>query len=304
MKGLIAAPHTPFDSNGELWQAAIERQADCFAARPITGVFVGGSTGESPSLTLDERKSLCDVWSNLGPDRGLNIVFHIGSNCQRDAIELAEWAAGRNVDAIAAYAPHYFRPQCVADLIDFLEPIAAAAPDSPFYFYDIPSLTHVDLSMTELLEQVRERIPSFAGLKYTNSDVVQLKQCLDRFGETFDILFGCDELLLAGVAAGVQGAVGSTYNFASELYQRIIHAFELGELDEARQLQAVSVQMIERLAADGFMAASKSVMKHIGVDCGSPRRPIRPLLPEQESRLFVDLEQLNCLDARYQAVHS
>lgn len=304
MKGLVAAPHTPFDSEGNLWHAAIERQARCFQSRPLIGVFVGGSTGECPSLTLTERKSLCDAWARLGPAHELKVIFHVGSNCQLDAVELAGHAAHQQVDAIAAYAPHYFRPANVADLISFLQPIAAAAPQLPFYFYDIPSLTHVELPMMELLEQVRDQIPSFAGLKYTNSDVVQLKRCLDRFGAEFDILFGCDELLLAGIAAGAQGAVGSTYNFASEHYQRMLDLFALGDLDEARRLQATSVQMIERLAAAGFMSASKSVMKSVGVDCGPPRWPIRPLGPDEESRLIEDLEQLGCLDERYQPVHS
>lgn len=304
MKGLVAAPHTPFDSEGQLWQAAIERQAGCFESRPLTGVFVGGSTGESPSLTLSERKSLCDIWARLGPEHHLKVIFHVGSNCQLDAVELARHAALREVDAIAAYAPHYFRPANVADLIAFLRPVAAAAPQLPFYFYDIPSLTHVELPMMDLLGQVRARIPNFAGLKYTNSDVVQLKRCLDRFGAEFDILFGCDELLLAGIAAGVQGAVGSTYNFASVHYQRMLDMFAMGDLDEARKLQATSVQMIERLAADGFMSAAKSVMKSVGVDCGPPRWPIRPLGPDEEARLFDDLAQLGCLDERYQPVHS
>lgn len=304
MKGLIAAPHTPFDSDGGLWHDAIVRQANNFESRPVTGVFVGGSTGESPSLTMAERKSLCDVWSKLGRECKLHVIFHVGSNCLPDAIELAEHAGRQHVDAIAAHAPHYFRPQDVKDLLAFLRPIAAAAPDLPFFFYDIPLLTHVEFSLVDLLEQARELIPSFAGIKYTNNDIVQLKNCIERFGQEFTFLYGCDELLLAGCAAGVHGAVGSTYNFASEWCHRMIEAFEQDSHDEAREMQAVCVQMIERLADNGFLSASKSVMKFIGVDCGTTRLPIRPLRQDEESELFDDLQMLGCLDQRYQPIHS
>src|SRR5207253_6272092 len=90
-------------------------------------------------------------------------------------------------------------------------------------------------------------------------------------------VFGYDELLLAGLTLGVRGAVGSTYNFAAPLYQRLIAAFERGDLTTARSAQLESVRMIRVLQEFGFSRASKAMMGLLGVDCGPVRLPLKPM---------------------------
>ena len=99
----------------------------------------------------------------------------------------------------------------------------------------------------------------------------------------FEVLFGKDEILLAALSLGVRGAVGSTYNFMTPLYQRVIHAFDAGDMPLARREQMRTVELVRALLRFGpsFMAAGKAVMSRLGIDCGPVRSPLRPLTAEQ-----------------------
>ena len=108
----------------------------------------------------------------------------------------------------------------------------------------------------------------------------------------FDVLFGFDEALLAGLGFGVAGAVGGTYNFAAPLYQRLMRAFEKGDLAAARSAQFRATEMVKVLAASGFTAASKAVMGFVGVDCGPVRAPLRNLAGEEVHVLYDKLARL------------
>ncbi|MCA9156490.1 MAG: dihydrodipicolinate synthase family protein, partial [Planctomycetales bacterium] len=229
LTGLIAAVYTPFDADGELRVSMIERQAQGLIESGASGVFVAGTTGESHSLSMDERIELARRWADVVSGTPLKLVIHVGHNSLPEAVVLARQAAQIGADAIAALAPSYFKPATVEQLIDFCEPLARAAGDTPFYYYDIPGMTGVVLPMARFLEQGKSRIPTLRGMKYSNGNLPQLQECL-RLGEgEFDVLFGSDEALLAALALGVRGAVGATYNFAAPLYLRVIEAFEAGD---------------------------------------------------------------------------
>jgi N-acetylneuraminate lyase len=288
LSGLIPACHTPFHRDGRLNLATVERQAELFRESGLKGVFVGGTTGEFASLSVQERQALCDRWMDVAGD-SLRIAVHAGHNCRADAIALAAHARGAGAAAVAAMSPSFFKPASVDDLIEFLVPIAAEADPLPFYYYHIPSMTGVRLSASEFLHEARFRIPNLRGLKYSHDDLVDLQKCVASDGGAFDVLFGCDEVLLAGLCLGARGAVGSTYNFAAPHYRRIMRALEAGDLAAAREAQLQAAQLVTTLAGFGFSAASKAVMALIGVDCGPVRAPLRNL---SSSELAVLADEL------------
>ena len=221
LTGLIPACHTPFDRAGHLNLSIVEQQSALFRESGLRRVFVAGTTGEFASLTVSERKALCERWVAVAGD-SLAVALHVGSNCQADSIELAAHARKAGVAAVAAIAPSYFKPATVPDLIDFLAPIAAEAGPLPFYYYHIPCMTNVRLPAAEVLREARGRIPNLRGLKFSHDDMVDLQGCIAAEGGAYNVLFGFDEALLAGLAFGVAGAVGGTYNFAAPLYERIM----------------------------------------------------------------------------------
>ena len=296
LHGLIAATHTPFDASGELNLAIVERQAAHLVENRIEAAFIGGTTGESHSLALEERRRLAQRWCEVARGAPLRVVVHVGSNCLVDAKELAGQAARLGAPAIAALAPSYFRPPDVSGLIEWCAAVASAAPDTPFYFYDIPVMTHVTFSMPDFLDQAAGRIPTLAGIKFSNYDLLTYQFCLHHNGGAFDIPWGVDEFLLAALALGARGAVGSTYNFAAPIYHRLRDAFERGDINAARREQFRSAQLVKLLARYGYMASAKAVMKMVGVDVGPARLPHSSLTPDQITKLRKDLEKLGFFD--------
>lgn len=292
LHGLVAAPHSPFQADGRLHLAAVEQQAQHLLRHGVGTVFIGGTTGEWPSLAVDERLALTARWLAVAQGTPLKVVVHVGANCLEEARLLAADAQRRGAVSIGAVAPSYFKPVSVADLVEWCAAVAAAAPDTPFYYYDIPALTGISLPMPDFLEQAAERIPNFAGLKYTGGDLMAYQRCLRAAGGTLDVAWGRDEWLLAALALGAKGAVGSTYNFAAALYHRLLRAFERGDWAAARLEQYRSVQLIELLARYGFLAASKVVMEMVGVGVGPVRLPLRRLSEAEMQSLRREVEQL------------
>jgi N-acetylneuraminate lyase len=292
LHGLVAATHTPFHADGRLNLAIVEKQAEHFRGIGVNTVFIGGSTGESHSLTVEERLALAQRWSEVIHDSSLRLVIHVGSNCLADARTLAAQAQALKAAAISALAPSYFKPKSLDALVACCAEIAGAAPALPFYFYDIPSMTGVQFSMPEFLAVAPARIPNLAGIKFTNADLAAYQSCLHAEGGRFDIPWGTDEYLLAALSVGAAGAVGSSYNFAAPIYQRILAAFSKGDLAGARVEQYRSVRLIELLAGFGYMAAAKTVMGFLGIDVGPARLPHANLSAEQRTQLKGRLDEL------------
>lgn len=296
LRGLVAATHTPFHADGALNLAIVEQQCAHLLTNGVTSVFIGGTTGESSSLSLDERRLLAKCWMEVARGTAMRVIVHVGANALMDARDLAADAQQLGAHAIAALSPNYFKPRSLDSLVACAADIAAAAPETPFYFYDIPSMTGVSFPMCDFLAQARERIPNLAGLKFTNPDLMSFQQCLRADGGAWDVPFGCDEFLLAALALGATGAVGSTYNFAAPIYTRLIAAFARGDLVAAREEQFRSVQLVQLLAGVGFMGAAKAVMGMLGVEVGPARLPNATPSPEQVKKLRDDLEQLGFFD--------
>jgi len=273
---IITAPHTPMDTAGELRVGSIPAMARHFTAAEIDGVFVGGTSGESMSLTVDERMALAAAWRDEADD--LEIIVHVGHTSLPDARCMAQHAQSIGADAIAAMPPCFFRPASVRDLVDFCARIADAAPRTPFYYYHMPAMTGVDLPMIAFLREAEERIPTLRGIKFTHENLFDFQHCVRFADGRYEILMGRDEILLAGLALGARGAVGSTYNYAAPLYRELLRAWEKADIQKARELQGKAADLVTVLCDyRGGIVFGKAVMNLLGFDVGPCRPPLRSL---------------------------
>ena len=288
----VAAVHSPFHTDGSIAPEVVLTQAAFLAANGIKTVFVTGSTGECHSLTCAERIALFDAWAAAAPAQNLSVIGHVGSNSLEDARTLARRARELELSAISALAPSYFKPATLSDLIDWCAAIATEAPALPFYYYDIPSLTGVTLPVEGFLAEAPARIPNLAGSKFTNPDLVSYRRSLDVAGDRFDLPWGMDEALLAALATGARGGVGSTYNWSLQLYLDLTNAFRRNDLAEARRLQSTSIAMIDAIAGAGFMGASKALMRRLGVPVGPARAPLTNPTDKQIDAVVARLDEL------------
>ncbi|MHC4702504.1 MAG: dihydrodipicolinate synthase family protein, partial [Planctomycetota bacterium] len=172
----------------------------------------------------------------------------------------------------------------------------SVVPDLPFFYYHIPSLTAIEIDVLDLLEQAAGDLPSLAGIKYSATTVHEFQACLDFARGRYEILFGCDEMLLSSLSVGASGAVGSTYNFAAPLYNALIEAFEQGDLVEARRLQGLSLRMVRLLYNYRGQPAFKAIMGLLGLDCGPNRLPLETLSADEVQAMKRDLEGVGFFD--------
>ncbi len=271
--GLCPATHTPFHPDGSLRLEVVEKQARHLRERGIGSVFIGGTTGESASLTLAERRALAERWAQVGPATGIRVVVHVGANCLADAAELAAQAQSLKAAAVSMIAPTYFKPRNVEELVACCAQVAAAAPGLPFYYYDIPAMTGMQFPVDDFLAQAAPRIPNLAGVKYSNADLGTYLLGRQAAGGRFDLPWGIDEYFLSALAMGARGGVGSTYNFVPGPLHRMIAAFGRGDLEACRLEQARLMQVIRIVAKRGYMGSAKALMTHLGVPVGPARLP-------------------------------
>lgn len=292
LHGLVAAAHSPFHEDGSLNLAVVEKQAAHFLNSNVATIFICGTTGECHSLGLEERRGLAKRWFEVARGTALKIVVHVGSNCLADARALAAQAQALGAVAISALAPSYFKPRSLDALIACCADIAGAAPETPFYFYDIPALTGVSFPMPDFLARAPERIPTLAGLKFTNPDLMAYQFCLRAEDGRWDVPFGVDEHFLGALAVGAKGAVGSGFNFATPVYHRLLKAFAAGDLAAAREEQFRGARLVRLLAGFGYLAAAKAAMGLLGVPVGPARLPEAKLTAGQHEELHCKLEEL------------
>jgi len=295
LTGLIAAPFTAFHSDGSLNLETIPRQAAMLAHNKVSGAFICGTTGEGSSMTIKERLQIAEIWKKSAPPE-LKIIVHVGCLNLGDCQELANHAQALGVTAIASIGPSFYKPPRAQELVAWCREVAQGAPNLPFYYYHMPAMTAVDIPATDFLSNENGQIPTLRGIKFTHEDLVDFGQANAFENNRFDVLFGRDEILLEGLRLGATGAVGSTYNYAAPIFNRLMAAFAAGKLNEAEQAQAQAVKFIDVLQKYGGLAAGKSIMKLIGIDCGPVRLPLRALDSTEETGLRQDLESIDFFD--------
>jgi len=290
----VAATHSPFHEDGSLAPEVVPAQAAFLAANGVRTVFVTGTTGESHSLTCAERLTLFDAWAAAAPAHGMRVVAHVGSHALDDACTMARRAHALDLGAISALAPSYYKPATLAALIEWCAEIAAQAPGVPFYYYEIPSMTGLSFPAEAFLAEAPARIPTLAGVKFTNSDLVSYRRSLDVAAGRFDLPFGMDEMLLGALATGARGGVGSTYNFAPRLYVELRDAFDRCDLETARRRQSQSIALVDAIAspAAGYMGTAKALMARLGVPVGPARAPFGNPTPADVDGVMARLDAI------------
>jgi len=302
LNGLVAATYTPLNGDGSLRLGVISEMVDHFLTQGVSGLYVCGSTGEGMSLSGEERRSIADAYVQAADGR-VPVIVQVGHNSLAEARQLAEHAQQIGADVVSATCPSYFKVSDGDTLVDCMAEIAGGAPDLPFYYYHIPSLTGSALDMIDFLERAGDRIPNLAGLKYSDTKLHEFQQCLELDDGRFDVVWGCDEMLLGALATGCRGAIGSTYNVAAPLYRRIIAAFADGNLDEARRLQSLSIEMVCTMNQFAFHPAMKAVLGMQGFDMGGCRLPQGRLSDADANTLQAELDSIGFFEWSQSKTH-
>lgn len=290
LTGLIAAPHTPFHNDGSVNYPVIDQIADHLIANGVSGAYVLGTTGEGIHCSVAERMRIAERWVDASHGR-LDLIIHTGALSIADATTLARHANTLDIMATSVIGPCFFKPSSVDDLVEYCRLVAAAAPDKGFYYYH-SSMSGLNIDMERFLIQAAARIPNLSGMKFNANDMYEYQRCLRVEQGRFDIPFGVDEFMPAGLACGATSAVGSTYNYAAPLYLRLMESFRRGDMQDVARCMDSVIAIIRVLVEYGGVAAGKVAMQLHGIDVGDPRRPLRPLSAQQKADALAKLQAI------------
>ena len=288
LTGLISAPHTPFDKNGEVNLPVIDQIAKLAIEQGVKGVYICGTTGEGLNCSVAERKAVAERWVTAAQGK-LSITVHTGALSIVDTLELTKHAETLDVFATSIIAPCFFKPASVDDLVALCAQVAAAAPSKAFYYYH-SGMSGVMFDMEQFLIKADKVIPNLAGIKFNHVDLYEFQRCVRVCDGKFDIPFGVDEFIPGGLAVGAIGAVGSTYNYAAPIYLDIIDAFNRGDQATVTKLMDKVIGIIRPLVQYGGVAAGKATMALHGIDVGNPRLPIASLSDEQKQDVLNQMK--------------
>ena len=294
LKGLISAPFTPFHADGQLNLSIIPDYYRFLKLNGVTGAFICGSTGEGVSLTLAEKKLVAEAWAKCSNhDEDFKVMMFLSGTCIADCIDLAKYSQEIGLYAVSFTAPFYFKPANADMLAQCCKAIADQIPDMPFYYYHIPVLTGVNITMFDLLNAIDGLIPNFAGIKYTHEDFMDFQSCMNFKDGRYEMMWGRDENMLSALVLGNQASIGSTFNYIAPLYTALIDAFNANNLKKAGELQQKSINFIRLLGKYGGISVGKSYMQLAGIDCGEFRLPVKNMSAKDFEAFKLDVNGLN-----------
>lgn len=275
-QGIFPAFYACYDNNGAVSPQRVRELTEYLITKGVTGLYVGGSSGECIYQSVAERKLLLENVVEAAKGR-IVIIAHVACNNTADSMALAAHAESLGVDAIAAIPPIYFHlpPYAIAK---YWNDISSAAPNTDFIIYNIPQLAGVALSSSLLREMLKN--PRVIGVKNSSMPIQDIEMWRDEGAVVFN---GPDEQLLSGLVAGAIGGIGGTYGVMPELYLKIYELVGKGDFVTARSIQDECCHIIYKMCScqGNMYAVIKGILRENGApDIGGVREPLYNLLPE------------------------
>lgn len=283
--GIFPAFYACYDDADKVSTARAKMFSKYLQSKGVTGLYVGGSSGECIYQSVEERKAILEaVMDAVGGE--LVVIAHVACNNTADSCELAAHAERLGVDAIAAIPPIYFHlpPYAIAD---YWNTISASAPNTDFVIYNIPQLAGVSLS-TDLLKEMAKN-PRVIGVKNSSMPTQDIQMWLDATEREMIVFNGPDEQLISGLAIGATGGIGGTYAVMPELYLKIFECYHAGRMELAREIQNECCRIIYKMCSchGNLYAVMKEILRRQGIDVGAVRAPLPNLIG-------ADMEVVSC----------
>lgn len=291
---VVTAMATPFDDQGRLDIEGALRLASWLIDHGSDGLVLSGTTGESPTLTDDEKVTLWREIKAALPDS--TIIAGSTTNVTTHSIELTELALKSGVDGVLAVTPYYSRPSQDGLLRHFSE-ILTACP-LPVILYDIPARTGRRIEGETVLRLVDQH-DNLIGLKDAAGDVVATSRLLAQTPEEFVVFSGDDALTLPLLAVGASGVISVASHWCGPAMAEMVRAFLMGDLGRARAINSVLLASYsyESSERNPNPEPLKAMLMELGLPGGDCRLPLGPVTESLRARAGEVLAALD-LDCR------
>lgn len=277
--GACTALVTPFLGsriNYPMLEQLLKRQIDA----GIEAVVISGTTGESATLTDDEKLELFRRAKKYVAD-SCKIIAGTGSNSTEHTVELSKAAEDTGVDGLLLVSPYYNKATSAGLLSHYMA--AAHAVSLPIILYNVPSRTGVDIPLSVYKRLCR--LPNIAGIKEASTDVTKITRILRECGNDLAVWSGNDDLITPVMSLGGSGVISVLSNVLPVETQALAKAAYAGDFDTAAALQLELQPLIELLFCEINPIPVKEAMRIIGFDCGNCRLPLTSLSNENKLRL-------------------
>lgn len=277
---VITAMVTPFDGNGEIDFPAVKNLVNYLLENGTDALIVSGTTGESPTLSTEEKLELFKFVVETVASR-VPVIAGTGSNNTRESISLTKQAEEIGVDGLLLVTPYYNKPS-QEGLYQHFKAIAESTT-LPIMLYNVPSRTAVNLTADTVVRLAQ--IPNIVAIKDAGGNLDAMSDIISRVPDTFTLYSGDDALTLPVLAIGGAGVVSVASHMIGNEMQEMITLFKTGRVVEAGALHRKLLPLMKGLFTAPNPTPVKAALNLKGIPVGGVRLPLVPLSAEEEIAL-------------------
>jgi 4-hydroxy-tetrahydrodipicolinate synthase len=285
-RGTFTALVTPF-RNGAIDFAALDRLIEEQIAAEISGIVAVGTTGESPTLTHDEREEVMRRAIQMAKGH-CHLLAGTGSYSTRDAVEATKQAEKLGADGALLVAPYYNKPSQEGLFRHFQ--MIAQATSLPLMLYNIPGRCGVDIG-AETVVRLAEACPNIVSIKEASGSVERVSELRVKLPNEFTILSGDDSLTLPFMSVGAVGVVSVASNLFPEKVCALVRAFESGDPATAGKLHRQLFPLFKDLFIEPNPVPVKTALGWRGGMSGEVRLPLCEMTGPNQARLRKTLDE-------------
>lgn len=288
---VLTAMVTPFGPNLEVDYAKVEELVTRLVENGSDGIVVAGTTGESPTLTHEEKLKLFEVVNKTVGDRAV-VIAGTGNNSTADSIKLTQEAEAIGVDGVMCVAPYYNKPPQAGLYRHFSE--IAKSTSLPILVYNIPGRTGCNV-LPETVCKLAWDYKNIAAVKEASGNLDQVAQIRIDAPEDFLIYSGDDNLTLPAMAVGADGIISVASHIAGIRMQEMVSAFLSGDVAKAGAIHRELMPLFKTIFITTNPIPIKAAMAMSGLDCGSLRSPMVDISEKDREVLKGVMEKLSLL---------
>jgi 4-hydroxy-tetrahydrodipicolinate synthase len=285
---VLTAMVTPFNSEGEIDFNATETLVNYLIANGSDGLVVAGTTGESPTLTTEEKVSLFRFVVKIVDGR-VPVIAGTGSNNTKASISLTKQAQEAGVDGVMLVTPYYNKPS-QEGLVQHFETIAHSTT-LPVMLYNIPGRSSVNMSVETIVRL--SKIKNIVAVKDASGDLDAMTQIISKTSSDFALYSGDDGLTLPVLAIGGAGVVSVASHVIGNEMQEMINTFQNGNVLDAASAHRNLLPIMNALFAAPSPSPVKAALTIKGLQVGGVRLPMLPLNNEEITTLERTLTSSN-----------
>ncbi|RJS62336.1 4-hydroxy-tetrahydrodipicolinate synthase [Bacillus sp. PK3_68] len=285
---ILTAMVTPFEQNGEIDFHATENLINYLINNGTDGLVVAGTTGESPTLTTEEKVELFKFVVEVVNGR-VPVIAGTGSNNTRASIHLTKLAEEAGVDGIMLVVPYYNKPS-QEGLYQHFKAIAEST-SLPVMLYNIPGRSVVNMSVETVVRLAQ--IPNIVSIKDASGNLDAMTEIISQTPDDFSLYSGDDGLTLPVLSIGGTGVISVASHVIGNEMQRMIENFRNGKLREAALAHRHLLPIVKALFAAPSPSPVKAALNLNGIPVGGVRLPMVPLNEEEKADLQQALQSLS-----------